>query len=169
MRSAVLPARVGGRVGRCPIKTRSPGIARCPGLFADSGAVYGLYDRRDRHHRALRRCLENERQPILISTAILGEIDYLLRTKLDIPAELDFLDAVLASAFMLEPFTVNDLAHARKLIDQYRALNLGLADAAVIATAERLGVRRILTVDERDFRAVRAADGKPFTLLPADA
>ena len=47
-------------------------------------------------------------------------------------------------------------------------LNLGLADAAVIATAERLNVQRILTVDERQFRAVRSVDGKPFTLVPAD-
>jgi hypothetical protein len=48
-------------------------------------------------------------------------------------------------------------------------LDLGLADASVIAAAERKGVRRILTVDLRDFRAVRTIDGKPFTLLPADA
>ena len=40
---------------------------------------------------------------------------------------------------------------------------------ALYRTAERLGVNRILTVDERDFRAVRAAGGKPFQLLPADA
>jgi predicted nucleic acid-binding protein len=38
-----------------------------------------------------------------------------------------------------------------------------------MATAERLGIRRILTVDERHFRVVRSADGKPFQLLPADA
>jgi predicted nucleic acid-binding protein len=48
-------------------------------------------------------------------------------------------------------------------------LDLGLADASVIAAAERKGVRRILTVDLRDFRVVRALDGKPFSLLPADA
>jgi predicted nucleic acid-binding protein len=39
----------------------------------------------------------------------------------------------------------------------------------VIATAERLGVDRILTVDERDFRAVRSKGGKPFVILPAVA
>jgi hypothetical protein len=55
------------------------------------------------------------------------------------------------------------------LLQTYGDLNLGLADGAVVATAERLKTRRILTVDERHFRAVRAADGKPFTLLPADA
>jgi predicted nucleic acid-binding protein len=42
-------------------------------------------------------------------------------------------------------------------------------DASVIATAERLGTLRILTLDERDFRAVRSQSGQPFVLLPADA
>jgi predicted nucleic acid-binding protein len=138
-------------------------------LIADSGAIYGLHDRRDRHHRALRKAIEQETGPILISQAILSEIDYLLRAKLGTDAEIDFLDDIIASIFTLVPFTAIDVIRSRDLVVTYRDLDLGLADAAVIATAERLGVRRILTVDERDFRAVRGADGKPFRLLPADA
>jgi predicted nucleic acid-binding protein len=138
-------------------------------LIADSGAIYGLHDRRDRHHRALRKVIELETGPILISQAILSEIDYLLRAKLGIAAELDFMDDIIASIFTLVPFMPIDVIRCRELIANYRDLDLGLADAAVIATAERLGVNRILTVDERDFRAVRAADGKHFKLLPADA
>ena len=137
-------------------------------LIADSGAIYGLHDRRDRHHRALRKAIERETGPILISQAILSEIDYLLRAKLGINAELDFLDDIIASIFTLVPFTAIDVVRSRDLVATYRDMDLGLADAAVIATAERLGVNRILTVDERDFRAVRGADGKPFKLLPAD-
>jgi predicted nucleic acid-binding protein len=138
-------------------------------LIADSGAIYGLHDRRDRHHRALRKAIEQETGPILISQAILSEIDCLLRAKLGTNAEIDFLDDIIASIFTLVPFTAIDVIRSRDLVVTYRDLDLGLADAAVIATAERLGVRRILTVDERDFRAVRGADGKPFRLLPADA
>jgi predicted nucleic acid-binding protein len=138
-------------------------------LIADSGAIYGLHDRRDRHHRALRKAIEQETGPILISQAILSEIDYLLRAKLGTNAEIDFLDDIIASIFTLVPFTAIDVIRSRDLVVTYRDLDLGLADAAVIATAERLGVNRILTVDERDFRAVRSADGKPFRLLPADA
>ena len=50
--------------------------------------------------------------------------------------------------------------------DENRAgrLEIGLVDSAVIATAERLQIRRVLTVDERDFRAVRAKGGA-LTLL----
>ena len=138
-------------------------------LIADSGAIYGLHDRRDRHHRALRKAIEQETGPILISQAILSEIDCLLRAKLGTKAEIDFLDDIIASIFTLVPFTAIDVIRSRDLVVTYRDLDLGLADAAVIATAERLGVNRILTVDERDFRAVRSADGKPFRLLPADA
>jgi hypothetical protein len=138
-------------------------------LIADSGAIYAIYDRHDRHHRRLRAVMEAERGAVVVPTAILGEVDYLLRTKLGIGAELDFLKDILAGAFTLEHLLSADVNRSTELIEQYRNLDLGLADAAVIATAERLGVRRIMTVDERDFRAVRSADGKPFTLLPADS
>jgi uncharacterized protein len=136
---------------------------------ADSGALYGLYNRRDRHHRALRAAMLHEPGAILVPTAILSEVDYLIGAKLGVQAELDLLDDILAGAFTLEPFTVADLRRSRELIDQYKTLDLGLADASVIAAAERLGTRRILTVDHRHFRVVRASDGNPFTLLPADA
>lgn len=136
---------------------------------ADSGAIYGLYNRRDQHHRALRAAILHEPGTIVIPAAILSEIDYLISAKLGIDAEIDFIDDIFSGAFALEPFALADLRRARSLIQQYRALDIGLADAAVIATAERIGTTRILTVDERHFRAVRASDGKPFTLLPADA
>ena len=136
---------------------------------ADSGALYGLYNRRDRYHRALREALLREPGAILVSAAILSEVDYLIGAKLGAAAELDFLDDLITGAFTLEPFTPADLRRVRELMQQYSTLAIGLADAAVIATAERLATRRIFTVDERHFRTIRAPDGKPFTLLPADA
>jgi predicted nucleic acid-binding protein len=142
---------------------------RVDGGGTDSGAIYGLYNRRDRHHHALRDAIAREPGAILIPTAILSEVDYLVGAKLGVSAELDFLDDILGSAFALEPFTVADLRRSRELIDQYTTLDIGLAEAAVIATAGRLGIRRVLTVDERHFRVVRASDGKPLTPLPADA
>jgi len=63
---------------------------------------------------------------------------------------------------------VEDLRRCRELIATYRDPNLGLADVGVIAVAERLGVSCILTIDQRDFRAVKAKKIK-FVILPADA
>jgi predicted nucleic acid-binding protein len=55
------------------------------------------------------------------------------------------------------------------VIDGYRDLQLGLADASLVVLAERYRIVDILTLDERHFRAVSGPDGRPFRLLPADA
>jgi len=137
-------------------------------IVADSGAIFALYDRKDRHHRAVRRVLDDERSLVVIPSAILGELDYLLRQHLGIQAELDFVDSVITGSFTLENLVSEDVVRCHELIKTYQDLDLGLAGAAVIATAERLKIERILTVDERDFRAVRPKGGRPFLLLPAD-
>lgn len=137
-------------------------------LVADSGGLYALYDARDRHHRAVREVVRAEEGPIILPVSILAELDYLLRVKLGIAAEIRLLQGIVKGSFTLEGFTVQDAARCGELIEQYDNLDLGLADAAVIATAERLEVYRILTVDERDFRAVRTKRGTPLVLLPSD-
>ena len=137
-------------------------------IVADSGAIFALYDRKDRHHAAVRRVLDGERSLVIIPSAILGELDYLLRQHLGIQAELDFIESIVSGSFTLETLISEDVVRCHELITTYRDLDLGLADAAVIATAERLNIERILTVDERDFRAVRPKGGRPFLLLPAD-
>jgi predicted nucleic acid-binding protein len=138
-------------------------------LVADSGGIYGLYDSSEKKHKAIRAAFESEPGMVIIPMPVLSEIDYLLRKKLGIAAELDFIDAIRAGAFTLEPCLPEDLTRCATLIGTYRDLDLGLADACVIACAERLGIVRILTVDERHFRVVRTKRGKPLVLLPADA
>ena len=137
-------------------------------VVADSGAIYALYDLDDRHHRSVTAAVKRERGPVVIPSVISVEVDYLLREFLGIDAELDFVDALISGGFALEPPAASDLKRCRELIEQYRSLDLGLADATVIATAERLGIERILTIDERHFRAVRPHSGRSFVLLPRD-
>jgi uncharacterized protein len=137
-------------------------------LVADSGALYALYDADDRHHEACRAALTAVRGAVVVPSALLCEVDYLLREFLGIDAELDFLESLETGAFHLEPLAPGDLARVRELIEQYRDLDLGLADASVVAAAERLRIGTILTVDQRDFRAVRHRDGSAFTLWPTD-
>jgi predicted nucleic acid-binding protein len=136
-------------------------------LVADTGGLYALYDADDAHHAAVRRIVQKETGPIIVPSAILGELDYLLREFLGTDAELDFLDGLISGALVLEPMTATDVERCRELIATYRDLDPGLVDSAVIATAERLGINRVLTVDERDFRAIRPK-GRSLTLLPSD-
>jgi predicted nucleic acid-binding protein len=137
-------------------------------IIGDSGAVYGLYDRRDAFHAGLRAAIERARDVIVLPAPTLGEIDYLLRVRLGNPALLRFLADIQEGAFVVESVTLADLRRCAALIARYRDLDLGLSDASVVAVAERYGTDRILTVDQRDFRVIRSARGRPFRLLPAD-
>jgi uncharacterized protein len=138
-------------------------------LIADSGAIYALYDARDQHHSAVADLIGGEPETIIVPMAIVAEIDYLLRVRLGNRAVLRFLEGIRIGGYVLEPLTPLDVNRCISLVQTYANLNLGIADASVIATAERLGTGRILTVDERHFRAIRSVKGSPFTLLPADA
>jgi uncharacterized protein len=138
-------------------------------LIADSGAIYALYDSRDKHHSAVAHLIGDEPETIILPMAILAEIDYLLRVRLGNRAVLRFLEGIRIGGYILEPLTPADVNRCISLVQTYANLNLAIADASVIATAERLGAERILTVDERHFRAIRSAKGSPFQLLPADA
>lgn len=138
-------------------------------IIADTGGLYALLDSGDLHHDAVRAVVDQIDRPLVVPSTILTELDYLLRTKIGVKAEIVALDNVLRGAFVLEPIESTDLLRCRELLLQYRDLDIGLADASVVAVAERLGTHRILTVDLRDFRAMQSRLGKPFLLLPADA
>jgi predicted nucleic acid-binding protein len=112
--------------------------------------------------------LEAEREAVVISAASLGEIDYLLRSRLGNNALLQFMSDVEAGSFRIETLTTEDWGHCARLLRSHADLDVGLSDVAVAVTAERLGTTRILTVDVRDFRILRTRRGRLFKLLPAD-
>jgi predicted nucleic acid-binding protein len=137
-------------------------------LICDTGAVYALYDADDVHHTAAKAVVAGEAGPLFLPLVLLAEIDYLLTTRLGIDAALDFLASIESGAFSLVAPSTEDLARCRELILQYRGLALGLADATVVATAERLKIHRVFTVDQRHFRAIQPLGLSHFVILPAD-
>ena len=70
-----------------------------------------------------------------------------------------------------EAITVVDLVHAdyvrvRELLSQYADLKLGFVDAAVMAVVERLGERKLATLDHRHFGTIRPRHTEAIELLP---
>jgi predicted nucleic acid-binding protein len=119
-------------------------------------------------HATVAGALATEEPPYILSPFVLAEVDYFLLRWAGVEAELTFLDDVARGAYQLEPFSESDSGAARGVVGQHRDLGIGLADASIVVLAERHGTDRILTLDERDFRAIRTSAGGAFTLLPAD-
>jgi uncharacterized protein len=137
-------------------------------LLDTSGLLAALFaDQRD--HERCRQALERADPPLLLSPFVLAELDYLIRTGPGVRAELALLQEVADEAYRLESFSAADIAEARAVAARYRDLSLGLADASLVVLSRRYDTLDLLTLDERHFRTVAGAGGRPFRLLPADA
>ena len=137
-------------------------------IVLDTSGLLAALDAGQRRHERARQVLEEDSGPLLLSPFVLAELDYLLLGRVGAQAERALLDEVAAGAYDLVPFGAEEVARAAELIGRYAELQIGLADASVVVIAAAAQTTRLLTLDERHFRAVRPLWGKAFTLLPAD-
>ena len=136
-------------------------------LILDSGVVLALANRADRHHAACVDLVRSSRESLLLPAPTLVEIDYWFRKRLGIEAWHQFVEDIARGAFIVEPTEPEDLARAAELEEQYDNLDLGFVDASVIAVCERLGERKVATVDRRHFSIVAPQHVVRLELLPA--
>lgn len=133
-------------------------------LVADTGAILALVDRSDAHHAEVRALYAEDPDAWLLPWAILPEVDDLLATHVGARAQRLWFDDIATGAFTVD-WNARDLAAAHAIAERYADLELGLVDAVVMATAERLR-SDIVTLDLRHFGAVRLAHAP--RLLPRD-
>ena len=137
-------------------------------LIVDAAPLVALGDSRDRLHDAVGDLLRAEEGDLIVPAPVSAEVDYLIRRRGSALAARAFLRDVAAGRFRVEGLTADEHGTVARLDEQYADLDLGLADLSVVILAHRFRTRRLLTFDERDFRAVAPLSGGSFTLLPRD-
>lgn len=137
-------------------------------LVVDASPLVALADRRDRWQPEVERLLRDEPGDLVIPAPVTAEVDYLLGRRLGADARRAFLDDLAAGRFTVACLDQEDHGTVVALEQRCADLDVGLADLSVLITAHRLGTRRIVTFDERHFRALRPLSGGHFTLLPLD-
>lgn len=138
-------------------------------ILIDASGLFAAIDADQPRHAATRAAIEADTGPLILSPFALCEVDYLVTTRLGRDTELALLADVERGAYEVPVFGAGDIATARRVIEAYADLDIGLADASIVVLAGRHGTNRVLTLDERHFRALRAPSGEPFVILPADA
>jgi predicted nucleic acid-binding protein len=137
-------------------------------ILIDTSGLLAAIDSSQRMHAACAEVLGDSTGPFLLSPFVLAELDYLLGVRVSAAAQDALLAEVERGAYRLEPFLASDVAAARRTLQKYATLKLGIADASILVLAERHGTRDVLTLDERHFRALRTSKGKALRILPAD-
>lgn len=125
-------------------------------VLLDTGILYAYYDRADRWHAAAVEVVVGHPGGLVVPSPVIPEVDHFLGARLGREARQVFYSGLAEGHFFIADLPAAGYARVAALDQQFASLELGFVDAAVLAIAESLGVRRIATTDRRDFGAVAA-------------
>lgn len=114
-------------------------------LIVDTGPLVALLNRRDPDHERCADLLESHDGELLVTPYVLTEACYLVGKYVGPEAEINLVEAAAAGELEQTACTDADLARMGELMRQYRGFPLGIADASVVALAERLKVNEAAT------------------------
>jgi uncharacterized protein len=141
-------------------------------VIGDTSGLVAALNVSDPEHAAARHALR-QASATVVSPLVMLEIEHITTRNIDRKAAYSVNDWLLQQERTLRvvvpEVTADRLRKARAVQNRYSALSLGLADAANVVLAEAYETACVLTLDRRDFRAVRPLTGhEAFRLLPDD-
>lgn len=138
-------------------------------LILDAAPLVAMADAKDPMSETVLTVLTEEPGELVLPAPISAEVDYLLGVRFGTDARRAFLADLAAGRYEVASLAAEDYTEVVSLEARYADQELGLADCSAIILARRYRTRRILSFDERHFRAVAPLQGGAFELLPADA
>lgn len=140
--------------------------------MADTSGLLAALDETHPDGERARQVLDDA-GALIVSPVLLSELDHVATGVLGRQAAHQAIDDVRHWArqgrAVLPEITVEVLDTAQGVRDCYADLDLDLADAVNVALAERFRTNAVLTLDRRDFRAVRPlSHHEGFRVLPDD-
>jgi predicted nucleic acid-binding protein len=118
-------------------------------ITLDTSGILAALNRADPDHERAREALKADRGPLIVPAGILAEAGYMVEVDLGAAVLRQFVSDLDDGYYELDCGEA-DFARVGELLERYADMELGLADACVIACAERRG-KRVLTFDRRDF------------------
>jgi predicted nucleic acid-binding protein len=135
-------------------------------LVLDTGPIVGLLDASDPEHERCVAMVEQIGEDLVVPAPVLVEVDYWLVTLYGTSTWQTFVEDVANGAYRLHHLDESDLVRSAEIEHTYQSLDLGLVDAAVVVTCERLGETKVATLDRSDFTVVRPRHCESLRLLP---
>src|SRR5574338_122098 len=132
----------------------------------DTGSLYAMVDRDDSWHDRTIAFLNTAHCQLVIPLTVLAEACYLIASHLGEHIEVAFMQSIVRGEMKVEFLKKEDLARAADVMAKYADAALGFVDASVVAVAERLQIKELLTTDRRHFSLVRPRHCPQLELRP---
>jgi predicted nucleic acid-binding protein len=130
--------------------------------WVDTGFLVALFAKDDKHHESAQQFLKKLGKIELHSIwPVVVEACFFLDTK----GKSALLSWIERGSMTLHDLDIEHLPNIRINLEKYQNLDPDFTDTALVTLAGILGIRKILTVDTRDFSAYRLSDGSYFERL----
>lgn len=141
-------------------------------VIGDTSGLVSAFNADDPGQADARSALQRASVTI-ISPLVIAEIEHVMTRNIDRIAAHEAIDWLLAQErtkrVLVSGSAAPVLRRARMIQGKYAALRLDLADSVNVVLAAEYETECILTLDRRDFRAIRPLTHHPaFRLLPDD-
>ena len=132
--------------------------------IVDAGPLYAAVDADDHDHLRCAEVLQRPDLDLVVPAMVVAEVTHFVGRRLGPRTEAEFLRGLVH--LEVEAPSDADWSAIAGLVERYGDFPLGGTDASVIVLAEKLDTDLIVTLDQRHFRAVTRANGRPFRILP---
>jgi predicted nucleic acid-binding protein len=132
----------------------------------DTGVLYALVDAASVSHEECVDAIQAERDAIIVPVSVLPDVCHLISSRLGAQREAAFLRYLVDSDWRIESLGPADVSRIAALLAEHADAGIGFVKAAVAVIAERMGARRIYTLDRRHFDLIRPTHVDRFELLP---
>jgi predicted nucleic acid-binding protein len=141
-------------------------------VVGDTSGLVAAFNVGNPEHRAARAALR-EASVTVVSPLVFAEVEHIITGNIDRTVAHAVNDWLLQQEgimrILVPEVAADTLRKARTVQNRYADLRLDLADAVNVVLAERYETDSVLTLDRRDFRAMRPLTGHDaFRLLPDD-
>jgi predicted nucleic acid-binding protein len=136
-------------------------------VLIDAGPLIALFDSSDKDHTAVKAFLKANPHRYVSTLAVYAEVSHMLDFHQG--AQHGFYKWVIYKGVILSDINQHDMPRLLELTDKYADLPMDFADATLVITSEKTGIREIISLD-KDFDIYRLPGREQihniFTLPP---
>ncbi len=133
-------------------------------ILLDTGPIVAFFDGSDDYHKSCVELLKGVNEPLITTWPVLTEAFYLLGFSWR--AQDNLWEFIVRGGVEILSLDDKQQARCRQLMEKYADLPMDLADGTLVVLAESNRIKKIFTLDHKDFQIYKPTRIRRFTLLP---
>ena len=121
-------------------------------ILIDAGPIIALFDKDDSYHEKIVQCIKDKRYRLVTTTAVVTEVSHML--DFNVSVQIKFLEWIEMDGIKLYEIKQKDIKEIIELTKKYKDRPMDFADATLVITAKRTGIKKIISIDS-DFDIYR--------------